>query len=99
ASAKALKLTPFEMRSREVFLPMENPLYQLGRQLGVLVRDAYLWTGDDVKAEPAPAKETKKPLAVKTEIGCLRLGELEIASIPGEIYPELILDKVQTPAD
>jgi hypothetical protein len=36
---------------------------------------------------------------VKTEIGRLRLGDLDIAAIPGEIYPELILDKVQDPAD
>ncbi len=97
--AKPLKLTPFEVRSRDVFLPMQNPLYQLARQLGTLKRDAYLWKGDDSKAEPASADETMKPLALRTEIGYLRLGELDVASIPGEIYPELILDKVQTPAD
>jgi hypothetical protein len=97
--AKALKLTPFEVRSRDVFLPMDNPLYQLARQLGVLKRDGYLWKGDSSKAEPAPADETMKPFALKTEIGHLRLGELDVACIPGEIYPELMLDKVQTPAD
>ncbi len=37
--------------------------------------------------------------AILTEIGCLRLGDLEIAIIPGEIYPELVLGKVQDPAD
>ena len=35
----------------------------------------------------------------KTEVGWLRLGDLEAAAIPGEIYPELVLDKVQDPAD
>ncbi len=98
-TAKPLKLTPFDVRSREVFVPMENPLYQLARQLGVLTRDGYLWKGDPYRAEPADPKDAMKPLAIKTEIGCLRLGELEVACIPGEIYPELILDKVQTPAD
>jgi hypothetical protein len=36
---------------------------------------------------------------VPTEIGWLRLGNLEIAAIPGEIYPELVLSKVQDPVD
>jgi hypothetical protein len=36
---------------------------------------------------------------MRTEVGYLRLGELEVAAIPGEIYPELVLDKVQTPPD
>jgi hypothetical protein len=105
--AKPLKLTPLEVRTREVFLPLENKLYMLGRQLGVLKRDVFLWTGSPYKADPAPAdmtkdppaEELKKPLAMKTEVGYLRLGELDVASIPGEIYPELVLDRVQTPAD
>jgi hypothetical protein len=32
-------------------------------------------------------------------VAWLRLGELEVAAIPGEIYPELVLDKVQDPPD
>jgi hypothetical protein len=97
--AKPLTLTPIEVRTREVFLPLENKLYMLGRQLGVLKRDAFLWKGDSAKAELAPADETMKPLAMKTEIGYVLVGELNVACIPGEIYPELVLDKVQTPAD
>jgi hypothetical protein len=99
AAAKPVKLTPIEARSREVFLPIDNKLYLLGRQLGVLERKAYLWDDDPYKAAAADAKEAKKRLALKTEIGWLRLGELEAAAIPGEIYPELVLDKVQDPAD
>ena len=38
-------------------------------------------------------------MCVQSEIGWLRLGELEAAAIPGEIYPELVLGKVQDPAD
>ena len=44
-------------------------------------------------------KDVAKPVAVKSEVGYLKLGELEVAVIPGEIYPELVLGKVQTPAD
>jgi hypothetical protein len=36
---------------------------------------------------------------LQTEVALLRLGELEIAAIPGEIYPELVLGKVQDPPD
>jgi hypothetical protein len=99
AAAKPVKLTPIEARSRAVFLPMENKLYQLMRRAGVLERQGFLWNGDPYKAEPAEATESKKPLCMKTEVGWLRLGDLEAAAIPGEIYPELVLDKVQDPAD
>jgi hypothetical protein len=99
AGARPVKLAPIEVRTREVFVPLDNKLYQLGRQAGVLDREAFLWAGDPYKAEPAAAKEAKKPLCLKTEVGWLRLGDLEAAAIPGEIYPELVLDKVQDPAD
>jgi hypothetical protein len=99
AGAKPVTLTPFTIRSRDVFLPLDNKLYLLGRQLGVLKREAFLWTGDPDKAEPAPAKTGEKPLCLRTEVAWLRLGDLDVAAIPGEIYPELVLDKVQDPPD
>ncbi len=99
ASAKSVPLTPLEARRRQVCIPMDNKLYQVGRQLGVLKRQGFLWTGDPAKAEPADPKELTKPLAIQTEVGWLRLGDLQIAAIPGEIYPELVLDKVQDPPD
>lgn len=97
--AKPVALTPLKARTRSVFVPMDNKLYLLGRQLGVLKRDAFYWKGDARKAEPAPANEVKQPLCLETEIGHLKLGDVEIAAIPGEIYPELVLDKVQHPVD
>lgn len=97
--AKPVNLTPLTVRSKEVYLPLDNKLYVLGWQLGVLERKAYLWTGDPYMTEPTPTKDSSKPVCMKTEVAWLRLGELDIAAIPGEIYPELVLDKVQTPAD
>jgi hypothetical protein len=99
ASGQEVRLTPLEVRRREVFVPMTNKLYQLGRQLGVLDRQAFFWTGDPYRAEPAPPRASGKPLCIRTEVGWLRLGDLEVAAIPGEIYPELVLDKVQDPPD
>jgi hypothetical protein len=96
---KELALTPIVVRSRQVFVPMLNRLYIAGRLLGVLQREAFLWTGDPYKAEPAAATEKEKPTCILTEVAILRLGDLEVAAVPGEIYPELVLGKVQTPVD
>jgi hypothetical protein len=99
--AKALTLTPLQTRARAVYIPVINKSYEIGWQLGVIDREAFLWTGDPYKVEPLkdgklPPKQTA---AMRTEVGYIRLGELEIAAIPGEIYPELVLDKVQDPPD
>ncbi len=92
-------LTPIRVHRRDLFLPCDNAKYLLGRQLGVLRRDAYLWSGDDAKAEPINASENpKRRICMKTEIAWLHLGQLDIATIPGEIYPELVLGKVPDPA-
>jgi hypothetical protein len=99
AGAKPVRLAPLQVRSREVFLPLDNKMYQLGRQLGVLKRQAYLWNGSPDKAELLEGPAEGKRLALRTEIAWLQLGELSVAAIPGEIYPELVLDKVQDPAD
>jgi hypothetical protein len=98
-TARPVKLTPLLVRKRLLFLPLDNKLYLLARQLGVVEREAFLWSGDPHKAEPARAIKGDKPLCLRSEIAWLRLGDLDIAAIPGEIYPELVLDKVQNPAD
>ena len=77
----------------------ENKLYHLGWQFGTLDRVMYVWDGKPTPKEFTPSKDITKPVAVKTEIGYLKLGDLEVAVIPGEIYPELVLGKVQDPVD
>lgn len=97
--AKPIRLTPLVAKSKDVYVPLDNKLYILGWRLGVLQRQAYLWTGDPYNAKPAEGKDVAKPLCLRTEVAWLRLGELDVACVPGEIYPELVLDKVQDPAD
>jgi hypothetical protein len=100
AKAAAVSLTPLKVRTRAVFLPLDNPLYLLGWKLEVLVRQAYRWSGDPYKAEALGPKETPKGrLCLQSELTWLRLGDLDVAAIPGEIYPELVLGKVQDPVD
>ena len=54
------------------------------------------WSGDWHSADLWGPKG--KRIALRPEVGWLS-GQLEIALIPGEIYPELVLDKVQDPVD
>jgi hypothetical protein len=99
-SAKAVKLTPLEVRTKSFFMPIDNAFYVLGFNVGVLKREGFVWKGDPLKAEPIGAKHDKKArMCIQSEVGWLKLGELEIAAIPGEIYPELVLSKVQDPPD
>jgi hypothetical protein len=98
-ASRPLVMTPLQVKRREVFLPLDNKLFLLARQLGVVRRDAFLWSGDLYKAEPVKDLPEGKRLCMRTEVAWLRLGELDIAAIPGEIYPELVLGKVQDPAD
>jgi hypothetical protein len=54
------------------------------------------WGGDVSKPGESNDKDTKP--AVRTRVGVLTLGEVQMALVPGEIYPELVLGKVPDPA-
>jgi hypothetical protein len=99
AKARPITASPLEVRQRMLFLPVENKLYLLGWQLGVLDRQIFTWEGSIDRASPAKKLEAGQAGAIRTELAWLRLGDLEIAAIPGEIYPELVLGKVQDPPD
>lgn len=98
-NATAVELTPFVARRQPVLVPIDNKLYHLAWQFGTLNRELYPFEGNPTPKEFQPTKDIKQRVAVKTEVGYLKLGDLEIAVIPGEIYPELVLDKVQDPVD
>jgi hypothetical protein len=96
--AMPARLAPMFARSQRIFVPIDNDLYRLAGNLGVVERQVYYWTGDPTNAKPAPSNERTKPVCLLTEVGWLRLGDLDIALFPGEIYPELVLGKVEDPA-
>jgi hypothetical protein len=99
ADAAPVALTPFDVRTRELLVPVDNNVYRLAWSFGVLDRTMYKWDGNPTPKAFEASKEVSKPAAVKTELGYLKLGALGIAAIPGEIYPELVLGKVEDPAD
>ena len=61
ADGKVRPLTPFVVRSREFYLPIDNAGYMLGYRLGVLKRAAYRWTGDVDKAGHAGSEGRQGP--------------------------------------
>jgi hypothetical protein len=101
-AATPITLTPLGGLTQAVFLPVDNKLYQAAWHIGVLNRPIYEWAGAATTARPitlATARERKCPLAVRTELTWLRLGELDVAGVPGEIYSELVLGGVPDPAE
>ena len=105
AAVKALSasvpvtLTPIDVRTRPFLVPVDNGLYRVAKKTNVLRRAMYVWAGNPTPDSPIETEDVTKPVAVRSEVGHLRLGELEVAAIPGEIYPELVLGKVQDPVD
>jgi hypothetical protein len=81
-------------------VPLTNVLYRAARVAGVLQREGLVWTGDfEQLGEPIVGDNADKPTAVQSEVAYLRLGDLHVACIPGEIYPELVYGKFQEPVD
>lgn len=99
ASAVPATLTPFTVKTQRVLLPIDNNLYRLAWKLGTLRRPIFRWDGEPTPRDFVESIDIAKPVAVRSEVGYLKLGELEVAVIPGEIYPELVLDRVQNPVD
>ncbi len=96
---------PVRVAFREVLIPLWNPFYRLGGALGVLQRPMLDAKGETVKmpqtatttaAASAPAVPD---LYLKTEIGLVQIGPLQVAAVPGELYPELALGQFQRPQE
>jgi hypothetical protein len=98
--SEPIALTPLAAYSRPILIPLDNPGYRAAMAAGVLDRDVFPWTGKrEQRGEKIPRGQVDGPLAMETEVGYLRLGELHLAAIPGELYPELVYGKFQEPAD
>lgn len=106
-AVQPLTMTPFVVSAKPIAVPLENPLYKVARAMGVLKRDGHVWTGDFEKVgevlttESLAAAKGKEEVqaAASTEVAYLRMGELHVACIPGEIYPESVYGKYQEPLE
>jgi hypothetical protein len=101
-AASPVKLEPIVVSAKPITVPLENRLYRMAQMMGILKRDGLLWTGKSEEfGRPYEKTDIKKNLlpAGITEVGYVGLGEVHVAGIPGELYPELVYGKVQDPAD
>jgi hypothetical protein len=100
AKAQPLALAPFAVSKQRIAVPVQNSLYRAASAIGVMKRDAFLWTGDfQTFGDPMTPQAGAQESAVESEVAYLRLGELHVACIPGELYPELVYGKFQEPVD
>ncbi|MGD9646635.1 MAG: neutral/alkaline non-lysosomal ceramidase N-terminal domain-containing protein [Pirellulales bacterium] len=100
-AAEPISLTGFVVSAKPIAVPLANPLYQAARMLGVLKRSGHVWTGDPEQVgDPLTSKNARgnKP-AAETEVAYVRMGDLHVACIPGEVYPESVYGKIQDPID
>lgn len=102
-SAEPLLADRFELRSKTVFVPLENGYYRLAMAMGVLDGRRLYSDGqvDERRLEPLLEGFPRHPLGedLRTEVSLLTLGPLSLALIPGEIYPELTLGRIPLPLD
>jgi hypothetical protein len=100
AQPQPIVLTPFAVYTRPIMIPLANEGFRAARAGGVLMRPVFTWTGRrDRRGDEIPLGKTDGEQAMETEVGYLRLGELHVATIPGELYPELVYGHFQEPAD
>jgi hypothetical protein len=99
-SATELNMKPLQFAAKPISVPMENRVYQLGKIVGLLDREARVWTGDMYqRGDLVSVKNASELAALETEVSYLRMGELSVVGIPGEIYPESVYGTFQEPAD
>lgn len=99
-AAQPIELTPFTISAKPIAIPVTNTVYRLARVAKILRREGRIWEGDfQVLGEVVAEDVVDRPTAVETEVAYLRLGEVHVASIPGELYPELIYGNFQEPAE
>ncbi len=97
-AAEPIDLSSIAVSTRPIAIPLENMLYKLARATKIIRRQGIEWTGDPEQfGPPITARNANRPIAVKTEVGYLRIGQLHLACIPGELYPELVYGEYQNP--
>lgn len=100
AASEPVALTPLGVHARMFTAPMANPLYRAALGMGVLTRGAVEYTGDYRETDrPLPEGAPVERYGVQSEVAYLRLGDVNVAAIPGEIYPELVYGRFQEPVE
>lgn len=97
-AARTIQLAPIRATHRVVYIPVRNPWYRAARLTGVVRRDSYQWTGDPFRrGPPMRLLHATRLGAIESEVGYWQLGDLGIAMLPGELFPELLEGRVTAP--
>lgn len=90
-AAQPLRLTPFAIAAKPIAAPLDNRGYRQARAAGVLTRAIYADAGDpEAFGDELPRTQLEGQQMAKTEVAYMRLGDLHVVGIPGELYPELL---------
>ncbi len=93
--AEEVKSTSINVKFKSIFVPLRNRLFRILAGTGVLNRPLYTGGEVDVRTGYLNTPEfgyVKTVLGedILSEVGVLNIGPVQIALIPGEIYPELV---------
>ncbi len=100
ATTSPIDLTPLYVSATPVALPLDNPGFRAARAANVLKRPTYRWTGNATRiGDELPTDDVETEQALRSEVAYLRFGELHVAAIPGELYPEMVYGKFPTSAE
>mgnify|MGYP002621506430 CR=1 FL=1 len=98
--AQPIELEPLAVFAKPFALPLDNEGFRQALAAGVLKRPVFRYGGNrqrlGKKVDPA---SNEQRVALQTEVAYLRLGDLHVAAIPGELYPECVYGKYQDPVD
>lgn len=101
-SAETTKLTPITVGVQSVAVPLHNAAFKLAARTKALMRDACVYKGDPFAADLEifnPRKHATETPACISEVAYIRLGDVHVACIPGEGYPESVYGKFQEPVE
>lgn len=106
AAEKAKPLTgSISVKSQNVLLPVWNRVYKVGMGVGLFNRQVFDAEGNPVAMPDRTDTQRAKKIAavkdphLKSEVALVQIGPLQIAAIPGEIYPEITLGAYQRPQE
>jgi hypothetical protein len=103
ASGRPSSSAAVEARSRRLWIPLGNTQFRLAYSFGIFDRPLHTRGQLDVRRGPYvfQGRPVSLPLGedLESEVDHIRIGDLEILGVPGEIYPELVLGGIQDPQD
>jgi len=79
---KVSEVSSIEVKSKELDLPIDNLNFILARRMGLIRRNIF----------------EKDKTMTKSEVSLIKIGAWHILNIPGELYPEIALGGVESPA-